>query len=384
MIAILRNTSAAHRRVEHANGDLEPVRDFLSQKLFFKMLFLERKRTERSGRPFVLMILESPKLGRGADQGTFGKVVSALANSTRDTDIKGWYRQHSIIGVIFTELGLDANGESVVTALRSKVTKALSSNLGTGEINEVRLSFRFFPENLGKTSPIDEKESMFYEGLFQDNAQDGVSKAVKRSMDVAGSVLALILGLPLFLIIAAAIKMTSRGPVLFRQERIGQYGHRFRFLKFRSMYVASDDTVHREYTKGFIRNRNGSGQSLGGQTQYKLVNDKRVTRVGRFLRRSSLDELPQFLNVLKGEMSLVGPRPPLPYEVECYHVWHRARLLTAKPGITGLWQVNGRSRVTFDDMVRMDLRYASSWSVWLDLKILLQTPQAVFSGNGAH
>ena len=150
------------------------------------------------------------------------------------------------------------------------------------------------------------------------------------------------------------------------------------------MYITCDDTVHRQFTKSFIRNVNGSGQCPCGQTQYKLVDDKRVTRVGRFLRRTSLDEIPQFLNVFKGEMSLVGPRPPLPYEVECYHIWHRARLLTAKPGITGLWQVNGRSRVNFNDMVRMDLRYASSWSIWLDLKILLQTPQAVFSGNGAH
>ena len=125
-------------------------------------------------------------------------------------------------------------------------------------------------------------------------------------------------------------------------------------------------------------------KQLTAKSAYKLTADPRVTRVGSFLRKTSLDELPQFLNVLKGDMSLVGPRPPLPYEVECYKLWHRARLLAAKPGITGLWQVGGRSRVKFDDMVRMDLRYAASWSLWLDIKILLQTPHAVFSGNGAH
>jgi lipopolysaccharide/colanic/teichoic acid biosynthesis glycosyltransferase len=180
------------------------------------------------------------------------------------------------------------------------------------------------------------------------------------------------------------VKLTSRGPILFRQERVGQYGRKFSFLKFRSMYTACDDTVHREFTKQFISNIDGGTESHSVQKSYKLVADKRVTRVGHFLRRTSLDELPQFLNVLKGEMSLVGPRPPLPYEVENYHTWHRARLLAAKPGITGLWQVRGRSRVKFDDMVRMDLRYANSWSLWLDVKILLETPLAVFSGSGAH
>jgi lipopolysaccharide/colanic/teichoic acid biosynthesis glycosyltransferase len=117
---------------------------------------------------------------------------------------------------------------------------------------------------------------------------------------------------------------------------------------------------------------------------YKLTADPRVTPIGRLLRTTSLDELPQFLNVLMGDMSLVGPRPPIPYEVERYRPWHRTRLLATKPGITGLWQVGGRSRVKFDDMVRMDLRYAASWSLWLDIKILLKTPLAVFSTKGAH
>jgi len=150
------------------------------------------------------------------------------------------------------------------------------------------------------------------------------------------------------------------------------------------MYFNNDPTVHQEYTRSFITNANVLGQTSVGQPKYKLTADPRVTPLGRFLRRTSLDELPQFLNVLKGEMSLVGPRPPLPYEVAHYRVWHRRRLLEAKPGITGLWQVRGRSRVKFDDMVRMDLRYATSWSIWLDVKILLQTPRAVFFADGAH
>ena len=150
------------------------------------------------------------------------------------------------------------------------------------------------------------------------------------------------------------------------------------------MYVDNDEAIHREYVKRFISTGNHCLQTPQGRSAYKLTADPRITPIGRILRRTSLDELPQFLNVLVGDMSLVGPRPPVPYEVECYHVWHRTRLLAAKPGITGLWQVEGRSRVKFDDMVRMDLRYATSWSLWLDIKILLQTPWAVFSANGAH
>ena len=148
------------------------------------------------------------------------------------------------------------------------------------------------------------------------------------------------------------------------------------------MYFKNDHTIHREYIKRFISAKTDCEQ---GQQRpaYKLTADPRITPIGRFLRRTSLDELPQLLNVLTGEMSLVGPRPPIFYEFEAYHVWHKNRLLGAKPGITGLWQVEGRSRVKFDDMVRMDLRYAKSWSLWLDIKILLKTPAAVLSGAGA-
>jgi len=154
------------------------------------------------------------------------------------------------------------------------------------------------------------------------------------------------------------------------------------------MYVNNDASQNKEYVRQLIAGQaakhptNGNGEGNGSGI-FKLTNDPRVTAVGSFLRRTSLDELPQLVNVLRGEMSLVGPRPPLPYEVEAYATWHRRRLLEAKPGITGLWQVNGRSRIGFDDMVRLDLRYARDCSPWLDLKILLQTPRAVISGNGA-
>jgi lipopolysaccharide/colanic/teichoic acid biosynthesis glycosyltransferase len=151
------------------------------------------------------------------------------------------------------------------------------------------------------------------------------------------------------------------------------------------MHANNDAAIHKDYVQKLIAGKAETQPSNGsGQGVYKLTHDPRITKVGSFLRKTSLDELPQFINVLKGEMSLVGPRPPVPYEVEAYDIWHRRRLLEAKPGITGLWQVSGRSRVKFDDMVRLDLRYARSWSPWTDIKILWRTPGAVVLGNGAH
>ena len=331
------------------------------------------------------MLLESTRLLKPkGDHQTLEKVLLALSRSSRDTDTRGWCKEGSTIGVIYTELGVDADGQAVAAALLAKVTNALTSTLTINQINEIRLSFHVFPENGDEGNSDQGDESSFYDDLLHETAPKRLPRLAKRLMDIAGSTLALLFLLPLFLAIAIAIKLTSRGPILFCQQRIGRYGRKFNFLKFRSMCVNNDAAIHREFVKRFIANRNGCGQTSQGPSPYKLTADPRVTSIGRLLRRTSLDELPQFLNVLRGEMSLVGPRPPIPYEAECYHVWHRTRLLAAKPGITGLWQVTGRSRVKFDDMVRMDLRYATSWSLWLDIKILLQTPLAVLSGNGAH
>ena len=151
------------------------------------------------------------------------------------------------------------------------------------------------------------------------------------------------------------------------------------------MHVNNNDSIHREYIRNFIANRAcDAGGSENGDKIFKIQDDPRVTRIGSFLRKTSLDELPQFFNVLRGEMSLVGPRPPIPYEVEDYSAWHQYRIIAKKPGITGLWQVTGRSLTAFDGMVRLDLRYIRSWSLWLDVKLLLATPLAVFRGKGAY
>ena len=206
---------------------------------------------------------------------------------------------------------------------------------------------------------------------------------VKRCMDIAGSLLALVVFSPVLIAVAIAVKLTSRGPVLFKQQRVGLRGQTFTFIKFRSMKTDNDPAIHQAYVEQFITAAAPAAEE-NAKPVYKIVNDPRVTPVGQFLRRTSLDEFPQFYNVLKGDMALVGPRPPIPYEVNRYDTWHKRRYLSVKPGLTGLWQVHGRSRTTFDEMVRLDLLYARTWTIWGDIKILLQTPWAVIGGDGAR
>ncbi len=211
---------------------------------------------------------------------------------------------------------------------------------------------------------------------------------VKRLLDVVGALTALVLLAPLMAVVALLVKLGSPGPVIFRQTRMGHGGRPFTFYKFRSMRVDTDDRVHREFVARFVAGQGGSAGAanapqVAAAAPYKLKSDPRITPLGAFLRRSSIDELPQFFNVLKGDMSLVGPRPAIPYEVEHYQTWHLRRILTARPGITGLWQVEGRSRVTFNDMVRMDLRYIRECSLGLDLRIMAKTFIVVFRADGA-
>ncbi|HEX8727117.1 MAG TPA: sugar transferase [Ktedonobacterales bacterium] len=197
--------------------------------------------------------------------------------------------------------------------------------------------------------------------------------AIKRALDIAGALFVLIAGLPVWLLIALAIKLDSPGPVLHRQTRLGYRGHAFPCFKFRSMYVNADK----------MRSRLEVVTDGDQRGKFKLKDDPRRTRVGRFIRGASLDEIPQLLNVLRGEMSLIGPRPPLPVEFEKYEDWEKARL-DMPPGITGLWQVRGRSDIDFDEMVLMDLYYIENWSLRLDIQIALQTIPAVLSRRGAY
>jgi exopolysaccharide biosynthesis polyprenyl glycosylphosphotransferase len=359
-------------------------REIVGEESFRRVISLERRRTERSRKPFLLMLLDmGDHLPSETTVKNLGKLLSAVSVSTRETDVVGWYKTNSIVGVMFTELGIEGRG-TIVTTMISRVSEILRKQLSLEQFSRVSVSFHLFPEDWDQDSHKP-SNPVFYQDLASQIEKKRTSGALKRTMDIAGSALALILGTPIFLFIAVVIKATSRGPVFFRQRRLGQHGKPFVFLKFRSMKVGSDASIHQEYVKKLINGKAERHISNGnGEKVFKLTNDPRITPFGAFLRKTSLDELPQFVNVLRGEMSLVGPRPPIPYEVEAYDYWHRRRLLEVKPGITGLWQVSGRSRVTFDEMVRLDLRYARTWSPWMDLKILLATPRAVLLGEGAH
>ncbi len=210
----------------------------------------------------------------------------------------------------------------------------------------------------------------------------GVSGAIKRGFDVLASLAALILLSPALLVIALLVKRSSPGPVLFVQERLGRNGQPFRFYKFRSMRHDCDDVIHRQFAAMFINgDDDGCRDTNGGKDLYKMERDPRVTGIGQWLRRTSLDELPQLFNILKGDMSVVGPRPPIAYEIENYKPWHLERLKVT-PGLTGLWQVMGRSRVSFDEMVHLDLHYINHWSLALDLEIMVRTLPVVIRGTG--
>lgn len=360
-------------------------RDVLNEQMFRRMLAIERKRTERSKEPFLLMLLDGGSQTGSEMSGTaLAGMATSLLASSRETDIIGWYKEGTTIGVMFTGLVVkDKN--SILSTILGRVKSMFRDDLIFKKFNQVSISFHFFPDDWDQGNSGRPSNPALYPDLTSPGNRRRSLLIVKRIIDVAGSALALILCSPLFLAIALAIKLTSKGPVLFRQQRIGQYGQLFTFLKFRSMYVDNDHLVHQRFVTQLISSEVKDLSSCKDEDGvYKLRDDKRITRMGKLLRRTSLDELPQLLNVLKGEMSLVGPRPAIPYELAAYQTWHRRRVLESKPGITGVWQVTGRSRVKFDEMVRMDLRYAMAWSPWLDLKILLRTPLAVIRGSGAY
>jgi lipopolysaccharide/colanic/teichoic acid biosynthesis glycosyltransferase len=369
------------------SAEVVPVeeRGILNEGAFHKMISLERKRTERSRKPFLLMLLD---MGNGLrsdnNNKALDKILLALSLSTRETDVTGWYKNNSVVGVMFTEFGAEERN-TILSTMMTRVSETLRNNLNSQQFGLISISFHLFPEEWNHDIPERPSNPTLYPDLARRDSAKKFFCAIKRFMDVVGSVLALLIFAPVLLAVAIAIKLTSKGPVFFRQKRVGQYGEQFVFLKFRSMHVNNDATVHKEFVRQLIAGKAVSdGSDKNGQAVYKLTKDRRVTRVGAFLRKTSLDELPQFWNVLKGEMSLVGPRPAIAYEVEAYDIWHRRRVLEAKPGITGLWQVHGRSRMKFDEMVRLDLRYAKTWSPWMDLKILLRTPVVVVFGDGAY
>src|SRR5262245_27195392 len=347
----------------------------LSEDLFRDALARERRRADRFEQTFALILISlSPAVG----QQRWERLLEHLALSKFDADVLGWFADGSIVGLIRTVDDADAQ-QQTATVLADLIRDELARGVrpGTADGGSIRLEI-YSPKTDAAARVLFDAE----DPRRRRRRRRGIRDVAKRILDIAGSLTLLIAFSPVFLIVAALIKLVSKGPVFFRQQRIGYTGRPFTMLKFRTMHVNAEPGIHQRYVEQFIRSKDA--QESATNVVFKIVDDPRVTAIGHFLRRSSLDEFPQFWNVLKGEMSLVGPRPPLAYEVAQYRPWHQRRLFDAKPGITGLWQVTGRSRTSFDEMVRLDIRYARRSSLVTDLKILLATPRAVLSGKGAH
>ncbi len=342
----------------------------LNEALFRDAFRRSRRRAERFDDAFALILLRLSDRTAPTRAG----VTQAIGAALDEGAIVGWAHRDRELGVILPDLGLAAAGSARDVALRLR--RALTRALGMLAPERVAIRIRIHERPALEAAGAEPLEADWPDVPSTRRLDCG-----KRALDVVGSALLLLATSPLFLAIAALVEATSPGPVLFRQSRIGQGARPFTMLKFRTMQTGADPALHQQYVSGFIKA--DLPASAGEVKVFKIANDPRVTPIGKFLRRTSLDELPQFWNVFRGEMSLVGPRPPLQYELEQYRAWHWRRVLDCKPGMTGLWQVKGRSRTTFDEMVRMDLQYARRRSLWFDIRILLATPRAVITGKGA-
>lgn len=343
----------------------------LPKHLFLRELEREKRRTDRSKTSLSIALFHIE--GKKADElGQAEAVLKILRISKRETDVLGY------LGGDLIALLLPDTGEEGTRGFLKKIAdriETLSVLTVTGTYpDQLFDSLATKSQNLPDLYPLVLDDS-------GDHRENGYF--LKRAVDVVGAVAGLVLLSPLLLVTALAIAMDSPGPIIYKQIRVGRRGAPFVFYKFRSMFAKSDDRIHREFVTKLIEGRLAEvNQGDATNPFYKLKSDPRVTRVGKFIRDTSIDELPQLFNVLKGDMSLVGPRPPLPYETENYQAWHLRRVLEAKPGITGLWQVDGHSTTSFDDMVRLDLRYSRSCSLMLDLKLLLKTVKQVLRCRG--
>lgn len=412
------------------NPEIDMKTGFYNRCFFDFRLREERRRAERSGLPFSVLSIDILKLADLTKKHPnlnllqLKKGVSdVIRENCRISDIKAWYNDTTLKILLPETSMIDANVLS--DKLNEKFNNGFCSSFGFKNIFDLKKNMMItcFPDAIinsesicgSKTMTPDQPEATpvlklsgeerttptltmkwdpinqmsltwpLYSDILNEANLSNLDQWVKRAMDIMGALAGIMLFSPVMLVIAILIKITSCGPILFRQERMGFLGKKFNFLKFRSMHTDCSEDRHREYVTNLIKNKvSPAHQELDCKPLYKMDDDPRITPFGRFLRKSSLDELPQLFNVLKGEMSLVGPRPPIPYEVEKYESWHFRRVLEVKPGITGLWQVEGRSSTTFNEMVRLDIAYVNNFSLWLDLKILFKTIWVVLSAKGAY
>ncbi|MBX3326708.1 MAG: sugar transferase [Nitrospira sp.] len=360
----------------------EPYPMLLEEQFFKQAIMRERKRADRSGLAMVMVLVELPQCLMEQKVSGNAAVMNALSVLASDVGILGWFTSSYVIGLIMPEID-PADVGGACDRITSTVKSAVTPQSNDGLARRISIKLLVYPEPTPSNSEqVPSLDLALYPDLSADYPGTSQAHLFKRGMDIVLSSMLLLLFLPVFAFIAVLVKLSSPGPVLFKQVRVGHLMKPFTMYKFRSMHATADHRVHHDYVSWFITTSN-QAQSEQNLDIFKLTNDTRITAIGRLLRRTSLDELPQIWNVLMGDMSLVGPRPPLLYELQQYKPWHRGRVLEAKPGMTGLWQVVGRSRTTFDEMVRLDLRYARTQSLWIDIMILLATPKAVISGKGA-
>lgn len=359
---------AAEPPAEAYASDASPI---LSESSFVRLLQLEKRRADRSHAPLSLMLFRVDAGGARRDA-TIASFARRLQARKRETDSLGRLAEDVFV-LLLPETAADGTSQ-FNQRLRSAWGICYSSRSAT------------YPDE--RLEPLLEEYDRLPAFAANEHAEGSGrgtgGYALKRTIDVVGSFVLLVAASPVIAATAVAIRFASPGPVIFRQLRLGKGGVPFVFFKFRSMRVGASEDVHRSYVEDLIKGRLASAPTQADdRLAYKMNGDPRITRVGRWIRKTSIDELPQLWNVLRGDMSLVGPRPPIPYEAENYQSWHLRRVLEVKPGITGLWQVEGRSRVSFDDMVRMDIQYAQNCSLWLDLRILARTAWVVLRCEGA-
>ena len=363
----LETAAAPAARPDNNDAARSPDRFVLGERLFKDTLMRERRRADRRGAPFAVVVVDRSHLP--ADDDVMDAMLRTIEASRRDVDVAGWLEQDAVLGIILLETPIAAAADLV-----RELQRRCGRHAGIA-----RLSLRLYVHGgASDASSLHHPPVDLLIESFVAQPDRPANDLAKRALDIVGSAVLLMLFAPVMLAALLAVKLSSPGSVLFRQPRVGRGGEPFTMLKFRSMRVNAGHSIHNDFVTWFITS--SDKQPRAGGEVFKLTNDPRITPVGRWLRKTSLDELPQFWHVLRGAMSLVGPRPPLPFEVEKYQPWHRRRVLEAKPGITGTWQVNGRSRTTFDEMVRMDLQYARTRSLWTDIKILAATPLAMVKG----
>ena len=402
---------------------------------FAAQLKKEQNRSDRTGLPFSYIQLDISRhnlSGEVVSEAVFAdfllRLTGIISDNTRNFDVK-FITKSMVIGVLLIDTSLEGaktfiektsytlykyfqamNKQEYINILQSITISSYPANKlheadDPGAVPILLKNLRFSqngdspPEKGGNTFREKTAFSLYWESLplsgdvlsmdlsylwnniFEDRATLSY-RFWKRIIDVIGALIGITLFFPLILAIAIAIKLTSKGPVIFTQQRIGQLRKPFTFYKFRTMKIDADDAVHRQYVQKLIEGR-AENHGTDDDPLFKIKRDPRVIRIGHLLRKTSLDEIPQLFNVLKGDMSLVGPRPPMDYEVEKYQSWHLRRIFEARPGVTGVWQVYGRSKTTFDEMVRLDLKYVENRSLFLDIKVILLTFRTIFKINEA-